>query len=122
MKWLNSLGGWQYWVFEANQTTVKTKVGDKSRRISTRLSGDNFQNLNIEKTKTLDVFSRTPNHLQPIIEDLISAIEVYQYHPLSKDIWQRMKVVNNESLENTWQRVFENEISFELQTNAIRSL
>ena len=122
IKWLNSLGGWQFWVFEANQTEFKSKAGDTSQLVSNRLSQDNFQNLQVEVTKEMEVFTNAPMHLEPIIEDLLSAIEVFLYDEDSEDSWQRLKITDNSIIHNTWDFSFQASLKFKFQTNAIRRL
>lgn len=115
LKFLNSLGGYQYYVFEKFQEKSKTKAGKTISRTTNRLRLDNFRNIEVDTDRTIEFQTKTPFAAQSVITDLISSPEVLMYNADGDDNdsrWQRLIIENNDSLENNWQRVYENKIEF----------
>lgn len=115
LKFLNSLGGYQYYVFERFQEKSKTKVSKTISKISERLRRDNFRNMGLDVERTIEFQTKTPWEAQSVITDLISSPEVLMYDATGNDNeskWQRLIIENNDSLENNWEQVYDNKIEF----------
>ena len=115
VKFLNSLGGYQFYVFEKFEIKNKTKAGKQISQISERLRIDNTKNIGLESSRTIQFTSKTPFEIQSVITDLINSCEVLLFNPSGSDNdskWERLQLENNESIENNYDMVYENEIEF----------
>lgn len=115
LKFLNSLGGYQYYLFEKFQEKPKSKPGKIIMNPTDRLRQDNFRNIEITTETTIEFQAKTPFAAQSVITDLISSPEILMYDPSGEDNdskWQRLVLENNDSIENNWDRVYQNKIEF----------
>ncbi len=123
IKFLNSLGGYQYYIFESHEIKIKSKAGKTIPTIAYRLRNDNFINIGIEKEKTIELSTKTPFEVQSVISDLVGAFEVFLYNPEGFDEnakWQRLQLESNDSIENSYDRVYENTLKYSFaQTRTI---
>lgn len=125
VKFLNSLGGYQYYIFEAFEIKNKSKSGKTIARIANRLREDNFLNIGIENEKEIEFTTKTPFEIQSVITDLISSFEVLIYNPDGNDEasrWQRLLLESNDSVENNYDRVYENKIKYSFSNEITRTL
>lgn len=125
IKFLNSHGGYQYWVFEHFELKIKTKAEKTIPRIAQHLQEDNFRNLGIKSETQISLYTKTPKDLQPIITDLIQSIDVLLYNPSGTDNnskWQRLIIDNNETLYNSFEAKYENKIAFSFSNQTTISL
>ncbi|MDV4023895.1 hypothetical protein CMT52_17475 [Elizabethkingia anophelis] len=125
VKFLNSLGGYQFYVFEKFEIKSKTKSGKTIPKITGALRQDNFRNLSIDTERTITFKTRTPFNVQEVITDLISSLEVYLYNPDGEDDnakWERLKLENNDSIENNYDRMYENNIEYSFSNYITRTL
>ena len=123
IKFLNSIGGYQYFVFEKFQIKNKSKSGKTIDVPTQRLRKDNFKNTAISNGRVIELYAKTPMEIQEVFSDLVNSQEVYLYNNLGNDDdakWEKLKLDNNESIENNYERVFENKISFELPNYTIK--
>ena len=115
VKFLNSVGGYQFYVFEKFEIKTKSKAGKTIPKNSVRLRNDNFRNIGIEIEKTIELQTKTPFEIQSVITDLISSFEVLLFHPEGLNDaakWQRLNLESNDSVENNYDRMYENKIEF----------
>lgn len=115
IKFLNSIGGIQYFVFEKYEIKPKVKPGKTISKITDRLRIDNFKNLPNTSERGITFFHKTPFESQAVISDLIESNEVYLYNPSGTNEdskWERLIVESNDSIENNWDRVYDNKIDF----------
>ncbi|MEJ8604627.1 hypothetical protein JSO60_06635 [Riemerella anatipestifer] len=125
IKFLNSLGGYQCYVFENSEEKTKTKGKKTISKIKTSLRQNNFFNLGIEADKTIELHTKTKRHLQPIITDLVQSYDVYLFDPdgvSDESQWHRLVLESNDSVENTYDNSFENKISFSFYDDVMREL
>lgn len=123
LKFLNSLGGYQYFVFETFEIKNKTKAGKAIDIPTNRLRKDNFKNTSSSSERVIEFHSKTPIEIQEVFTDLVNSQEVYLFHHSGTDNdskWELLKLDNNESIENNYERVFENKISFEFSNYITR--
>ena len=118
LKFLNSIGGYQFFVFEKFQIKNKTKAGKTIPRKTNHLQADNFTHSSIENEKNIAFQTLTPFEIQDVFTELVNSPEVFLFSPDGPDSmdneskWERLQVENNESIENNWTRKYENKIEF----------
>ena len=119
IKYLNSIGGYQYYIFDRYEIQVKNKAGSTIPKITDRLRKDNFKQLSNSTQKSITFFAKTPFEIQEQITELISSEKILMYNEDGTDDdskWQTLEISNNSILENNWSRSYENEIEFNLPT------
>lgn len=117
IRFRNSLGGWQYYIFDRYEERLKTNPGKLIDVIAKRLRVDNFRQKNSKVTTTLVMYTKTPGDVQSVFNDLAASNEVYLFNPNGADSdaqWKRLQLADNSAVFNNWHRVFENKIEFEL--------
>ncbi|WBV60228.1 hypothetical protein PFY12_14465 [Chryseobacterium camelliae] len=115
IKYLNSLGGYQYFYFDRYEDKFKTKASKPVQRIATRLRKDNFQNTGYEETFTRTLYAYTEKELQENFQDLVRSPQLFFYDPSGTDndsMWQLIKLDDNTSDWNNYENVFENKVEF----------
>lgn len=126
VKFLNSLGGYQYWVFETFEIEKKSKGKAIVSRIPMRLREDTGLNIGTTSTKTITLKTKTPVELQPIIMDLLESPEVFIYDPMGTDSasnWYRLQLANNnDAILNSNDMSYLNEIEYILPNYVNRDL
>lgn len=120
IKFLNSLGGYQFWIFESNEEEIKAKPLDEVSITPSRLRDNIYRNIGSENTREITLKSKTPIDLQPIIMNLIGSNDILMYDPAGTDNesrWTRIILSGSpEAIINTTDRVYTNEIKFKLPT------
>lgn len=117
VKFLNHLGGYNQYVFEKYEEKTSTKAQKSISKIAEALNAHNFRQQDPITETTLEVHTKTPHELQHLITDLIASPDVYLYVEdgvMNEDRWLRLRVKDNDSLVNNWDRTFENKITFEI--------
>ena len=117
IKYLNSLGCYQYFYFDRYELKNKTKAAKTVNRITNRLRKDNFQNIGYTETKTLTLYSFTEKLLQPNFEDLIKSLHILYFDINGVDAdssWHLIKLDDNSSVWNNYENAFENKAEFTL--------
>lgn len=126
IKFLNSLGGYQFWVFETFEINPKVKGGAPISVIPTQLRMDISRNTGTETVKEITLKTKTPVALQPIILDLIQSPEILMYDPEGTDeasSWQRLQLSgSNDALLNSNDMSYPNEITYVLPNYVNRDL
>ncbi|MGL5233834.1 MAG: hypothetical protein ACRC8Z_03630 [Empedobacter falsenii] len=125
IKFLNSLGGYQYYVFESFEIKNKSKSGKSISKIATSLRQDDFIDIENNTERTIEFKAKTPFEIQDVITELISSLEVLMYNPNGTDDnakWERLKLESNDSIENNYDKVYQNEIKFSLKNRVNRKL
>ena len=126
IKFLNSLGVYQFWVFESSETSTKSKGKDVVSKIPLYLSADAFRNVGSESSTEITMKTKTPAELQPIIVDLIKSPEVLLYDPAGSDdasSWQRLQLSgSNGAILNTTDMSYLNELDFTIYNSINRDL
>lgn len=126
VKFLNSLGGYQFWIFETNEVETKVRSKDLISQIPMSLRGDVSRNIGTESVKTITLKTKTPKDLQPIIVDLIESPEVLIYDPAGTDAlssWHRIQLANsNEAVLNTNDMSYFNELDYIIPNYVNRDL
>ena len=119
LKFSNSIGGYQYFVFDKWEIKEKNKESKIQRVPTDYLGWDNFRNLEIESERSIIFHARTPFEAQLVFKELAKSLEVYLWNPgpanpspTRPQNWERLKLEGSESYENNWDRMYENKIEF----------
>lgn len=115
LKFLNSIGGYQYFIFEKYQIKTPTKKGKIITKRTNRLRSDNFKNSPTTSQRSIEFQTLTPWEIQEVFTELVNSPEVFLYHPEGNDDaskWELLELENNDSIENNWTRKYENKIEF----------
>lgn len=125
VKFLNSLGGYQFYVFEKYEFKTKNKSGKTISQTTNRLRQNNFLNIENSTERTIKLFTKTPAEVQEVITDLISSLEVFLYYPDGEDDeakWERLVLESNSTIENNTDDVYNNELEFSFANYYTNSL
>jgi len=126
IRFLNSLGGYQFWVFEVSEIKPKVKGKNIISQIPMQLRADVSRNTGTDTVREITLKTKTPAELQPIILDLISSPEIQMYDPAGVDeasSWHRLQLSNsNDAILNTIDMSYTNEIDYILPTYINRDL
>lgn len=125
IKFLNSLGGYQYFIFERYEKKTKSKAGKSVRVLNDRLRLDDFKNTKMNTDRSIEFYDETTKEAQIVIEDLVCSPEVLLYDESGDDEhskWQRLIIENNEAIINNWQETYLNKISFSFSDNVKREI
>ena len=126
IKFLNSLGGYQYYVFEFAEKKLKTKGKGSVSRMAYRLRADRSRSIGRTEEEILILKTRTPEAVQDVYEDLIRSNDVLLYDPAGTDDasrWHRLELdQSNDAILNNRDRYYENEASFKLPNYVNRDL
>lgn len=117
LKYLNSIGGYEYFYFDRFEISKKPKPKKTVNRITDRLRKDNFQNTGYDVTRTITLFSFTETKLQANFDELISSLHVLMFDPNGNDndsSWHLLKLDDNTSVFNNYENVYENKVTFTL--------
>lgn len=115
IKYLNSLGGYQYFYFDRYEDKSKSKTLKTVQRIATTLRKDNFQNIGYDETITRTLFVFTEKKLQENFIDLVRSPQLFFYNPSGDDNdskWQLIRLDDNSSLWNNYENLYENKVEF----------
>lgn len=118
VKFLNSLGGYQYWVFESTRYQPQSKPFKSKNLPAYRLRDNVSRQLGVSESRELVLQTKVPIDLQEIIQDLIISPDIYLFDPEGTDDlskWQRLELSGtNEAPLNTSDRSYVNELKFAL--------
>lgn len=120
IKFLNSLGGYQYYLFEFWEIKEKAKSRGISLRAQTRLREHNFRSLGVTAQKEIQLKTSTPYDLQDGILDLVRSSEVYMYDEKGNDNlskWVRLDIDSNTAVKNSKDLAYDNELTFNIVNN-----
>ena len=125
IKFLNSLGGYQFWVFESWEIKKKAKPKKSIGRYTTRLRQNRSKTIGLTSDVSLTLKTKTPIDCQAIINDMIDSPDVLMYDPAGDDTdsrWHRLELDSNDAVLNNADRVYLNEISFNMPNYINRDL
>ena len=121
LKFRNSLGGYQFFVFENFELKDQSKAGKTIDKIRYQLQDEGFDNLENSTETEITFFAKVPFQIQNVFSDLVRSNEVYIFNPNGSPAdssgWYKLKIENNKSIQNNWDRSYENEITFTFEDN-----
>lgn len=115
LKFLNSLGGYSYWLFEGSTESKSTSNLGYSNTFNNAV---NFGN---EVTRNLQLYSKVPSRFYPLIQDLVESPEVYIYNFSDMD-WYPIINKNNTADKNNAKKSYEVKLNFDVVSNYNPSL
>lgn len=126
IKFLNSLGGYQYYIFEFAEKQLKTKGKGSVSRLAYRLRADRSRAIGVTEEEVLNLKTRTPEAAQDVYEDLLRSHDILLYDPAGTDDasrWHRLEVTqSNDAVLNNRDRYYDNEATFKLPNYVNRDL
>lgn len=110
IKFLNSLGGYSYWLFQ----------GLKESKNTTNLGYSNvfneFKDFGNRVERKVSVYSKVPARFYPLIEDLVESSSIFLYN-YSDMTWYPIKNENNRTEFDVYKKNYEVKLNFELISN-----
>ena len=131
IKWINSLGGWNYWLFSKGQTQTKTKESGNLN--------NNFENLEDTISPLVSLGKTSGNQIKVqqkrlskqdknLLSDLLDSAKVYLFTgtPFSQNTFNDWIEVNlnngNFTVENPRSNMYQFDFTLELPPNVTRTL
>lgn len=131
IKWINSLGGWDYWLFHKGQTNLKTKDNGSLENDFENLEDTISPLISLGKTSqnTIKVQEkRVSKEDKILLTDLLDSAKVYLFTgtPFSQNTFNDWIEVNlksgNFTIENPRSNLYQFDFTLELPKNITRSL
>ncbi|HET8838046.1 MAG TPA: hypothetical protein VFM82_03540 [Flavobacteriaceae bacterium] len=107
VKFLNSLGGYSYWLFENWETE------ESNDNLGSILGRTEVTDLGNEYESEIELISKVPQQFLPIIKDLIFSEEIYLYNPTEQN-YTRVSSDGNNVKENPFDVNFKVKLKFKL--------
>lgn len=104
VKFMNSLGGYSYWLFEKNETD------NKNKHLGYTKSRQGYSDFGSYGSRSRQLQSKVPSKYSGLMLDLIESPEAYIYNPsatIAADKWQRIILEDNNIPENSWDTLYE---------------
>lgn len=115
VKFLNSLGGYSYWLFEGLTNNSNTNNLGYSNSFNETIDFGN------DLKRSLQLYSKVPVRFYPLMLDLIESQEIYVYN-YAYQPWARIINNNNSLSENDAKKNYEVKLNFEVVSNYNPSL
>mgnify|MGYP007017073019 FL=1 len=126
IKFLNSLGAYQFYVFEGSEIQTDSKPKKNISRPTYRLRESGVRSLGTETEEILVLKTKTPGAIQAVIQDLVKSQDVLLYEPGSVEVspyespgvadndsrWHRLELMSNDAYKSTKDGSYQNEIKF----------
>ena len=125
IKFLNSLGAYQYYVFEGHEIQTDSKPKKNISRPTYRLREDRSRSLGTETEEVIVLKTKTPGAIQVVIQDLIKSQDVLLYEPSGDDAqsrWMRLELMSNDAFKSTKDGSYQNELKFRFPNYINRDL
>lgn len=126
VKFLNSEGGYQFYIFEHTERTIKTKGKGSVSRTGYSLRADRSRSIGRTEEEIITLKTRTPKAVQDVFIDLIKSNDILLYDPSGVDDlsrWHRVELdQSNEATLNTVDGMYENEVDFKVPNYVNRDL
>lgn len=115
IKFINSLGGVQYFAFEKMERKVKSNKGDHYKKIVYALSSDDFDTYRNQSDKSIELTTITRMEHQEVFEALVDGQAFWIRNPQSvgnAGEWTKLKMESSSSIQNNYDRTYENKVEF----------
>ena len=126
IKFLNSKGSYQYYIFEFAERKLKTKGKGQVARASYSLRGDRSRSIGKTDEEMLILKSKTPEAVQDVYMDMIRSNDILLFDPAGNDDlsrWHRLELdQTNDAVLNNRDRNYDNEAVFRLPQYVNRDL
>jgi hypothetical protein len=121
IKFLNSLGGYQYYAFEAFEIKDNAKPLKNIPKQINNFNYTAFQSLGMELNKEIEFYTETKSEDQIIIADLIKSYDVLMWD-VDAEIWIKLVPNTNTTIFNTKDKIYKNKIKYDFYTEVNNSL
>lgn len=108
VRFLNSLGGYSFWLFNAWEWNIKTKDNGVINRLLDRDS------LGFSEENSIKVDTRVKREFFPLMKDLISSPMVQVYDKFTPEQWTKLDLKSSSFTENNYEDLIEFNCSFDL--------
>ena len=136
IKFLNSLGAYQFYIFEGSEIQTDSKPKKNISRPTYRLRQSGVRSLGTETEEVIVLKTKTPGAIQAVIQDLIKSQDVLLYEPDSMIIspyepagtgdadsrWHRLELMSNDAYKSTKDGSYQNELKFRFPNYINRDL
>ena len=144
IKFLNSLGAYQFYIFEGSEIQTDSKPKKNIYRPTYRLRESGVRSLGTDTEEILVLKTKTPGAIQAVIQDLIKSQDVLLYEPdnLGADWepfdpetptlpayppdndsrWHRLELMSNDAFKSTKDGSYQNELKFRFPNYINRDL
>ena len=136
IKFLNSLGAYQFYIFEGSEIQTDSKPKKNISRPTYRLRQSGVRSLGTDTEEILVLKTKTPGAIQAVIQDLIKSQDVLLYEPDSMIIspyepagtgdadsrWHRLELMSNDAYKSTKDGSYQNELKFRFPNYINRDL
>jgi hypothetical protein len=131
IKWINSLGAWNYWLFSKGQTQTKTKDNGSLQNDFNNLEDTISPLVSLGKTSANQIKvqqKRVIEQDKTLLTDLLDSAKVYLFTgtPFSQNTfndWIEVNLVNGSfAVENPRSKLYQFDFTLELPPNVTRNL
>lgn len=131
IKWINSLGGWNYWLFSKGQTQTKTKDNGSLNNDFENLEDTISPLVSLGKTSETQIKVQQKRVIEQdkiLLTDLLDSVKVYLFTgtPFSQNTfndWIEVNLTNGTfTIENPKSKMYQFNFNLELPPNVTRSL
>jgi len=112
VKFLNSLGTYSYWFFDAYEITRKTKTLDLIKITPYDFTDNNFFDLGVTVESEIELRTQVPERYADLMLHLIISSEIYIIE--NDDSLTRLKLKSDSFVYNVIDKIFDYKIKFEL--------
>jgi hypothetical protein len=121
IKFLNSLGGYQYYVFEDFEIKENSKPLKNIPKIINSFNDTAFQSLGTDFNREIELYTEVKAEDQIIIADLIKSYDVLMWDA-DTEIWIKLVPNANTTIFNSWDKTYKNKIKFDFYNEVNNTL
>jgi hypothetical protein len=121
IRFLNSIGGYQYQLFEAYEIKDDAKPLKNIPKIINNFNDTAFQSLGTELNREIELYTEVKAEDQIIIADLIKSYDVLMWDA-DAEIWIKLVPNANTTIFNSWDKTYKNKIKFDFYNEVNNSL
>ena len=121
IKFLNSIGGYQYFLFEDFEIKESAKPLKNVPKITNAFNDTAFQSLGTELKKEIELITENSAEDQIIITEIVNSFDVLMWDATAQ-IWIKLVPNANATTTNTWDNRYKNKIKFDFYNEVNNTL
>ena len=121
IKFLNSIGGYQYFLFEDFEIKESAKPLKNVPKITNAFNDTAFQSLGTELKKEIELITENSAEDQIIITEIVNSFDVLMWDATAQ-IWIKLVSNPNATTTNTWDNRYKNKIKFDFYNEVNNTL
>lgn len=121
IKFLNSIGGYQYFLFEDFEIKESAKPLKNVPKITNDFNDTAFQSLGTELKKEIELITENSAEDQIIITEIVNSFDVLMWDSTAQ-IWIKLVPNANVTTTNTWDNRYKNKIKFDFYNEVNNTL